>query len=120
MNKNTGIPDSYFEEEQFLIDALDEDKIVGVLGPNPTPDQVLKFELCNLIAKHIKAKGLSNSEAGKVTSIDASDVSRLLNFHIDRFTIDRLLKIYCTLESSKNVWKTMTKISESIEKRIAS
>ncbi len=119
MNKNVGIPDSYFEEEEFLVDEIDEEKIVGILGVRPSPEQVLKFELCKLISKIVREKGYSNSEAGKLTGNDASDVSRLLNFHIDRFTIDRLLKILTSLEGSKYVWKSMAQISELIEKRIA-
>ena len=119
MNKNVGIPDSYFEEEEFLVDEIDEEKIVGILGVRPSPEQVLKFELCKLISKIVREKGYSNSEAGKLTGNDASDVSRLLNFHIDRFTIDRLLKILTSLEGSKYVWKSMAQLSELIEKRIA-
>jgi hypothetical protein len=120
MTKNKGIPDSYFEEEGFLLDEMiDESKILGVLGPNPSPEQIFKYELCRLVGSFIAAKGYSNTEAGKITGLDASDISRISNFHLDRFTIDRLIKIYSILEDPKNVWKTMTKITESIEKRIA-
>ena len=116
MNKKLSLPDSYFEEEQFIIDDIDEDKIIGVLGVKPGPEQVLKFELCKIISMIIKQKGYNNIEAGKVTGNDASDISRLLNFHIDRFTIERLIKILNTLEDSRFVWKTMANISKQIEK----
>lgn len=116
MKSKIEIPDTYFEEEQFLFDEIDEDEIVGILGVRPSPEQVLKFELCKIISNLIKQKGYSNSDAGKVTGNDASDISRLLNFHIDRFTIERLLKTLTSLEGSKYVWKSMAKISEEIEK----
>lgn len=114
------IPDAYFEEEDFLIEESDESKILGVLGSGPSPEQYLKFELCRFISQAIQAKSYSNSEAGKVLGLDPSDVSRLLNLHIDRFTIERLIKICCCLENSKNVWKRVAKISLAIEKRMAS
>jgi predicted XRE-type DNA-binding protein len=119
MNNKIDIPDSYFDDEEFLLGELNEDAIIGILGPNATDDQILKYELCRIISARIREKGYSNSEAGKITGSDASDISRLINFHIDRFTIDRLLKVLGALENSKYVWKSMAHISELIEKRIA-
>jgi predicted XRE-type DNA-binding protein len=116
MKNRMGLPDSYFDEDQFIVDEIDEDKIIGILGVRPEPQQVLKFELCKIISMLIKQKGYSNSEAGKITGNDASDMSRLLNFHIDRFTIDRLIKILSSLEDSKYVWHSMARISKQIEK----
>ena len=119
MNNKIDIPDSYFDDEEFLLGEIDEEKIVGILGPNATDDQILKYELCRIISARIREKGYSNSDAGKVTGSDASDISRLINFHIDRFTIDRLIKILTSLEGSKYVRRSMAHISELIEKRIA-
>ncbi len=116
MKKRASLPDSYFEEDQFIVDEIDEDKIIGVLGIRPGPEQVLKFELCKIISAIIYQKGYSNNEAGKLTRNDASDISRLLNFHIDRFTIDRLIKILTSLEDPKFVWRSMANISKQIEK----
>jgi predicted XRE-type DNA-binding protein len=115
MNNKVGLPDSYFDEEQFIVDEIDEDKIIGLLGARPSPEQVLKFELCKIISMLITQKGLSNSEAGKMTGNDPSDISRLLNFHIDRFTIERLIKTLSALEGSKYVWNSMARISKQIE-----
>jgi len=115
MKNKISHPDSYFEEEQFIVDNIDEDKIIGVLSVRPAPEQVLKFELCKIISMLIKQKGLSNSEAGKMTGNDPSDISRLLNFHIDRFTIEMLIKTLSALEGSKYVWNSMARISKQIE-----
>ncbi len=98
MKNSISIPDSYFEEEQFIVDNIDEDKIIGVLSVRPAPEQVLKFELCKIISMLIKQKGYNNIEAGEVTGNDANDIGRLMNFQIDRFTIDRLIKILTSLE----------------------
>ena len=46
MKKRKRLPDSYFEDQEFLIDEIDEEKVRGVLGKNPSADQHLKFELC--------------------------------------------------------------------------
>jgi predicted XRE-type DNA-binding protein len=120
MTSKTGIPDTYFDEEQFLVNEINEDEIIGILGVRPSPEQVLKFELCKIISNLIRQKGYSNNDAGKITGNDASDISRLLNYHIDRFTIERLLKTLTFLEGSKYVWKSMAKISEQIEKWVDS
>lgn len=119
MKNQIEIPDSYFDDEEFSIEDLNEDEMVGVLGPNPSTDQVIKYELCRIIADILKKKELSNSVAGKITGHDAGDISRLLNFRIDRFTIERLIKILSSLEDTHYVWKSFKNISDSGVKRTA-
>jgi predicted XRE-type DNA-binding protein len=119
MSKKINIPDSYFDDEEFIVSEMNEDNIIGVLGPNATDDQILKYELCRLVANSIREKGFSNSEAGRKVGVDASDISRITNFHLDRFTIDRLIRILTALEGSKYVWRSMINISAIIEQRIA-
>lgn len=116
MKKKIDIDDSYFDEEEFLIDDFDESKILGVLGPRASSEQILKYELCRQISLRIRDRSLSNHAAGKITGCDASDISRLNNFHIHRFTIDRLIKIFSSLENSSNVWKSIARITSYIAK----
>ena len=116
-NKNN-IPDSYFDNEEFLLENLNEDDITGILGPNASADQVLKYELCRIISFCIREKEYSNSEAGNITGQDPSDISRLLNFHIDRFTLERLMKVLAALMDNKFVWKSVKHISEAAERRV--
>ena len=43
MSMRKELPDSYFEDKEFLIDEIDEEKVLGILGKNPSADQLLKF-----------------------------------------------------------------------------
>jgi hypothetical protein len=40
MSMRKELPDSYFEDQEFLIDEIDEEKVLGVLGKNPSADQL--------------------------------------------------------------------------------
>ncbi len=120
MKKNI-VPDEYFNEQEFDLDeyVVDEDKIIGLLGPSPSVDQILKFELCSLISRKISMKEMSYSEVEKITGLNQSDISKIINHHLDRFTIDRLLRTYSFLESPKKIWASLKSISDQIEKNIA-
>ena len=97
--KTKQLPDSYFNDQEFLDHKFDEEKVLGVIGKNPSAIQVLKFELCTYIFGIIKSKELSLLEVQKLTGIKFSDISRIKNHHLERFTIDELIKIYTLLDT---------------------
>jgi len=112
-NKNT-IPDDYFDNQDFLVEDLDESLMSGVLGKNPSPEQLLKYYFCTFITNLIDQKNLSLSNVMELTNIDASDISRIKNHHIDRFTIDRLMKIYTMLDTQHGVSTVLNAASKII------
>ncbi|MBP9682554.1 MAG: XRE family transcriptional regulator [Bacteriovorax sp.] len=116
MKKKIEIPDDYFENQEFVIDELDEDFVLGILGPAPSADQILKFELCTYISYLINKKGLSLTESEKITGVNPSDISRIKNHHLDRFTIDRLIRIYSCLDTGKSLGAVLKSASEKIGK----
>ncbi len=116
MKKTKQLPDSYFEDQDFIVDEVDEEKILGVLGKNPSADQLLKFELCTYISNYINSKGLSLSEVQELTGINTSDVSRIKNHHLDRFTIDKLIKIYALLDTQSGIGKVLSSAGEKISR----
>lgn len=116
MKKKKELPDSYFEDQEFLVSDVNENKIIGILGKNPSADQLLKFELCSYIGSYINSKGLSLSEVQRLTEINSSDISRIKNHHLDRFTIDKLIKIYALLDSSKNIGKILSSVGKKISR----
>ena len=119
MKKKNEIPDDYFANQEFLVDEIDEDIVVGILGPNPSADQILKFELCTFISHLIDKKGLSLTDTEKVTGVNPSDVSRIKNHHLDRFTIDRLMRIYSLLDTEKSLGAVLKIASEKIGRMTA-
>lgn len=116
MRKKIEIPDDYFENQEFVVDELDDDLVLGILGPHPSADQVLKFELCTYISHLIDKKGLSLTEAEKITGVNPSDISRIKNHHLERFTIDRLIRIYSCLDTGKSLGAVLKSASEKIGK----
>ena len=116
MQKKNILPDDYFENQEFLVDEVDEGLILGVLGKNPSSDQLLKFELCTYISQLIDKKGMSLTDVEKITAVNPSDVSRIKNHHLDRFTIDRLIKIYSMLDTQHGVGAVLESASEKIRK----
>ncbi|MDH4466591.1 MAG: XRE family transcriptional regulator [Bacteriovoracaceae bacterium] len=113
--KNT-IPNDYFDNKEFIVDEIDEDLVAGVLGKNPSADQLLKFEFCTYISQLIDRKGMSLTDVEKATGVNPSDVSRIKNHHLDRFTIDRLIKIYSTLDTQHGVSAVLKSVIKKIGK----
>ena len=119
MKKTKELPDNYFDDQEFLVDEIDDDLILGILGKNPSADQLLKFELCTYIASYINSKGLSLSEVQKITGINSSDVSRIKNHRLDRFTIDKLIKIYTLLDTHHGIGAVLASVGKKISRMTA-
>ncbi len=116
MKKVKELPDSYFDDQEFVVDEIDESLVLGVLGKNPSADQLIKFEICSYIGSFIDNKGLSLSEVQDITGINSSDISRIKNHHLDRFTIDKLIKIYSLIDSQHAVGAILASASEKVSK----
>ena len=116
MNKKK-IPDEYFESNEFLVDeTADDSDAIGVLGKNPSTEQLFKYELCTSIASIIKKRQLSYLDVEKITEVNPSEISRIINHHLDRFTIDRLIKIHNMIAPSKIFVEFMKDFSSKLEK----
>ena len=118
MKKKIPIPDSYFDNQEFLSNEKDFDgeEVLGVLGKHPSPEQILKYELCSSIAYFLDSHGLSLSQANELFNINISDISRIRNFQLDRFTIDRLMKFYVQMDSVKNLSTVLSNAAVKIKK----
>lgn len=110
------LPDSYFNDQEFLTHEIDEKKVLGVIGKNPSAIQVLKFELCTYIFGIINSKGLSLSEVQKLTGINSSDTSRIKNHHLDRLTTDKLIKICTLLDTQSGIGAVLFSAGEKISR----
>ncbi len=116
MKKKNTIPDDYFDGQEFLESEVDENLVLGVLGKNPSADQMLKFELCTYITQFIDKKGMSLTDVEEATGVNPSDISRIKNHHLDRFTIDRLIKVYALLDTQHGVGSVLKSAGEKIKK----
>ncbi|MSO98344.1 MAG: XRE family transcriptional regulator [Rhodospirillaceae bacterium] len=62
------------------------------LGLPEADDLVLRADLLRKIAEIVKARGMSQTEAGKLMGMDQPRVSALLRGQITKFSTDRLLR----------------------------
>jgi predicted XRE-type DNA-binding protein len=118
MKTKNNIPDDYFDNQEFIVSDIDENLIIGILGKNPSSDQMLKFLFCTYISKIKDQKKMSLTQVESLTNINASDVSRIKNHHIDRFTIDRLMKICSLIDNPQGVGKVLSAAGEQMSRAI--
>jgi predicted XRE-type DNA-binding protein len=119
MKKKNELPSDYFDDQEFLVDEIDEELVLGILGKSPSAEQLLKFELCTFIGNLINDKGMSLSQVQEVTNINASDISRIKNHHLERFTVDKLIKIYTNLDTQYGVGVILASAGEKIRRMSA-
>jgi predicted XRE-type DNA-binding protein len=63
----------------------------SMLSPNASLSDRVKFTLCEQIVKFKLATGISQKELAKVIKINETEMSRVLHYKIDRYTIERLM-----------------------------
>src|SRR5207248_6004865 len=61
------------------------------LPENPTPLEKVKYELCKQMVVYKQDNNLSTVEIGKKINLTNSETQEILFYHIDYFTLDRLL-----------------------------
>ena len=54
---------------------------------------VLKFDLCKRFVVYRREKELSQKELAKKLGIDPAQMSKVLHYHIDKFSVDFLLSL---------------------------
>jgi predicted XRE-type DNA-binding protein len=76
-----------------IVKELSSDKIEGSLVISkdaPISDKV-KYELCRKILEYKRTHDLSQKELGKKLNLDEPEISRVLHYRIDRYSIERLI-----------------------------
>jgi predicted XRE-type DNA-binding protein len=63
------------------------------LGFSDAPLMRLKSRVAHAIVRRLDGRGLSVRAAAKETGTTAADLSRIRNADLDRFTLDRLVRI---------------------------
>ncbi len=65
--------------------------------------ELLKANLSAAILRAQRAQGLTNAAAAKMAGVDEGDISRIRCCDLDRFTIDRLVRILNRLDPEVSV-----------------
>lgn len=62
-----------------------------MVGPNSSPSEKFRWELCQSLVRYMTEKGLSQVEFAKLLRIDQSRISEVVNHRIDKVSTDKLI-----------------------------
>lgn len=85
----------YPTEKQIKL-ALEKIKKADAARPLPPGSDVVdasKYKLCQNLCKYAVTHKLTLKEMAHILKIDKAEVSKILNCHINRFTLDRLIRL---------------------------
>jgi predicted XRE-type DNA-binding protein len=96
---------SYPTEKQIKL-ALEKIKKAGAARPLPPGSDVVdisKYKLCQSLCKYTVTHKLTLKEMASILKVDKAEVSKILNCHIDRFTLDRLIRLSLIVYQKANI-----------------
>ena len=85
----------YPTEKQIKL-ALEKIKKADAARPLPPDADIVdksKYNLCQGLCKYALNHSLTLKDMANILKIDKAEVSRILNCHINRFTLDRLIRL---------------------------
>jgi predicted XRE-type DNA-binding protein len=98
-----------------MADQVDDDDLIfgsgNVFADFDVPDsnlRQLRAKLASEIVKVLDAEGLTVRDAGARTGVAAADFSRIRQTKLDRFTIDRMLRIFDRLSYDVQITVSVT------------
>jgi predicted XRE-type DNA-binding protein len=67
---------------------------------SPDADELAKcrFKICQGLLKHAQAEKLNAAQMAKLLGIPKADMSRIFNHRIDRFSTDKLIRLYAKIK----------------------
>jgi predicted XRE-type DNA-binding protein len=71
---------------------LDEGPAARLLPLDAGPVEIMKYRLCEKFVVYKNEHNITQKELAKKIGIDEALISKVLNYNIDEFTIDRLVK----------------------------
>ena len=82
----------------------------------PTPTELMKADLVTEIVRILRERELGGARAAELAGTTEADISRIRRASLDRFTIDRLVKILNRLDREIAVAVTMRPRGEGDER----
>lgn len=76
-----------------IVKELSSSKVEGssVISKNAPPSDRIKSDLCRKILEYRRIHSLSQKELAKKLNLDEPEMSRVLHYKIDRYSIERLI-----------------------------
>ena len=69
-----------------------------VLSPNATPVERTKFSICEQFVRYMHNRHVSQQKLAEKLGIDKALMSKIVHYHFDEFTVDRLIKYLAVLD----------------------
>jgi len=80
------------EEIKKVLKVLDKKLGSRMLPPDADEVDRIKFELCRHFIIYIREENLSQKDLAARLGINPSLINKILHYHFDEFTIDRLVR----------------------------
>lgn len=90
MAKKTNFPSA--KEIREMSELLSEGDATRLLPKNASSAERMKYLICQKIVEYKLAKNLTQRALAEKIGENESLVSKVVHYHIDEFTVDRLLK----------------------------
>ena len=79
-----------------------------LLPKDATPTDKIKYELCSRFVVYRREKEISQKDLAAKLGIDPAQMSKILHYHIDEFSVDYLLGLLLKIRP-----KTMIRVDEA-------
>lgn len=91
-----------YPNEKDITDVLKKLSSDDVIGSTVIPEDApesdkIKYKLCGLIVKYKLSKNLNQKELAEKLDLDEPEISRVLHYKIERYSIERLLSYAITI-----------------------
>lgn len=75
------------------------EKVDGFLMLDPDADELARFRfyICQELLKQARKKKFTDTEMAKFLDITKADMSRIFNHRIDKFSTDKLIRLYAKI-----------------------
>ena len=73
------------------------------LSPNASPVDRTKHSICSKFIVYMRANNLSQQSLADLLGVDKALVSKVVHYHFDEFTIDRLIKYLTILDPTVTI-----------------
>ncbi len=85
------------EKLDLIRQKLDKGPAARLLPKDASPVDMMKYKLCEKFVIYKNEKAISQKDLAKKIGIDEALMSKVLNYNIEEFTLDRLVKFLSEL-----------------------
>ena len=93
-----------------ILEELEDPNYQGgswALSPNATPLEKSKYAVCEKVVSHKQDNNLTIEDIAKKVELSKAEVEDILHYHLDYFTLDRLVMYASKLLSPKQEIKVI-------------